>query len=40
MSANLESSRRRAIDWHEGDAFDAAAVEAIVRAAVAGVGRG
>jgi hypothetical protein len=35
FNANLESSQRRAIDWYEGDAFDPAAVEAIVRAGVA-----
>ena len=39
FNANLESSQRRGIDWYEGDAFATAAVEAIVRAAVAGVRR-
>ncbi len=38
FNANLDGSRRRAIDWYEGDPFDAAAVEAIVRSGVA-VGR-
>ncbi len=35
FTAYLDSSTRRGIDWYEGDAFDAAAVEAIVRAGVA-----
>jgi hypothetical protein len=35
FNANLDSGRRRAIDWSAGDPFDAAAVEAIVRAGVA-----
>lgn len=39
FNAYLDSSQRRGIDWYEGDAFDTAAVEAIVRAAVAGVRR-
>ena len=34
FNANLDSSQRRGIDWYEGDAFDTAAVEAIVRAGV------
>ena len=37
--AYLDSSQRRGIDWYEGDAFDSAAVEAIVRSSVAGVRR-
>ena len=35
FNASLESGQRRGIDWYEGDPFDAAAVEAIVRAGVA-----
>jgi hypothetical protein len=35
FNAYLDSGQRRGIDWYEGDAFDAAAVEAIVRAGVA-----
>lgn len=34
FNANLDGSQRRAIDWYEGDAFDSAAVEAVVRAGV------
>lgn len=35
FNAYLDSGTRRGIDWYEGDAFDAPAVEAIVRAGVA-----
>ena len=35
FNAYPDSSRRRGIDWYEGDVFDAAAVEAIARAGVA-----
>jgi hypothetical protein len=35
FNAYLDSGSRRGIDWYEGDAFDAEAVEAIVRAGVA-----
>jgi hypothetical protein len=35
FNAYLDSSQRRGIDWSEGEVFDTAAVEAIVRAGVA-----
>jgi hypothetical protein len=35
FNAYLESGTRRGIDWCEGDPFDTAAVEALVRAGVA-----
>jgi hypothetical protein len=35
FNASLEGTTRRAIDWHEGDAVDADALKALIRAAVA-----
>ena len=35
FNASLEGNTRRAIDWHEGDEMDEAALKALVRAAVA-----
>lgn len=35
FNASLEGNTRRAIDWHEGDDMDEAALKALVRAAVA-----
>jgi hypothetical protein len=35
FNASLEGNTRRAIDLHEGDAIDAKALKALVRAAVA-----
>ena len=35
FNASLEGNTRRAIDLHEGDAIDAAAFKALIRAAVA-----
>ena len=35
FNASLEGNTRRAIDFHEGDDIDAAALKALVRAAVA-----
>jgi hypothetical protein len=35
FNASLEGSTRRAIDFHEGDAINEAALKALIRAAVA-----
>jgi hypothetical protein len=35
FNASLEGNTRRAIDLHEGDAIDEAALKALIRAAVA-----
>jgi len=35
FNASLEGNTRRAIDFHEGDALDAQALKALIRAAVA-----
>jgi hypothetical protein len=35
FNSSLEGNTRRAIDWREGDAIDAKALKALVRAAVA-----
>jgi hypothetical protein len=35
FNASLEGNTRRAIDFHEGDAIDEAALKALIRAAVA-----
>ena len=35
FNASLEGSTRRAIDFHEGEAIDAAALQSLIRAAVA-----
>ncbi|MBN8848270.1 MULTISPECIES: DUF1801 domain-containing protein [unclassified Sphingomonas] len=39
FNASLDGNVRRAIDFHEGDAIDAAALKALVRAAAAANGK-